>query len=66
MSPQTDEATDLGHQVTLGAAQMKAVEEQRDNLKYDLENTHLAKDELIKKVSREPLHLNYCILPSLY
>ncbi|XP_042227044.1 bicaudal D-related protein homolog isoform X2 [Homarus americanus] len=44
-----EEAAELGHQVTLGEAQMKAVAEQRDNLKHDLENTHLAKDELIKK-----------------
>lgn len=48
--PQTDEAADLGHQVTLGEAQLKAVAEERDNLKHDLENTHLAKDELVKKV----------------
>ncbi|KAK4287984.1 hypothetical protein Pmani_038954 [Petrolisthes manimaculis] len=49
LKAKTDEAADLGHQVTLGAAQMKAVEEQRDNLKFDIENTHLAKEELIKK-----------------
>lgn len=30
---------------------MKALEEERNNLKHDLNNTHLAKDELIKKVS---------------
>nr|XP_045626224.1 bicaudal D-related protein homolog isoform X2 [Procambarus clarkii] len=45
----TEEAADLGHQLTLGEAQLKAVAEQRDNLKHDLSNTHLAKDELIKK-----------------
>lgn len=37
--------------MTLVEAQLKAVEEQRDNLKHDLDNTHLAKDELMKKVS---------------
>ena len=32
--------------------QLKAVEEQRDTFKQDLESTHLAKDELMKKVCR--------------
>ncbi|XP_071517152.1 bicaudal D-related protein homolog isoform X2 [Panulirus ornatus] len=49
LKAKTDEAADLGHQVTLGEAQLKAVAEERDNLKHDLENTHLAKDELVKK-----------------
>ena len=31
-------------------AEKKAVEEEKENLKHDLNNTHLAKDELIKKV----------------
>nr|XP_053626205.1 bicaudal D-related protein homolog [Cherax quadricarinatus] len=50
LKAKSDEAADLSHQVTLGEAQLKAVAEQRDNLKHDLDNTHLAKDELIKKV----------------
>ncbi|KAG0695890.1 Bicaudal D-related [Chionoecetes opilio] len=45
----TDEATELGHQVTLVEVQLKAVEEQRDTFKQDLDSTHLAKDELMKK-----------------
>ncbi|XP_069946048.1 bicaudal D-related protein homolog isoform X2 [Cherax quadricarinatus] len=49
LKAKSDEAADLSHQVTLGEAQLKAVAEQRDNLKHDLDNTHLAKDELIKK-----------------
>ncbi|XP_050728980.1 bicaudal D-related protein homolog isoform X1 [Eriocheir sinensis] len=49
LKAKTDEAAELGHQVTLGEAQLKAVEEHRDTLKHDLDNTHLAKDELIKK-----------------
>ncbi|KAK7041662.1 coiled-coil domain containing protein 64, partial [Halocaridina rubra] len=49
LKAKTDEAADLQHQVTLGEAKLKAVSEHRDNLKNDLENTHLAKDELIKK-----------------
>lgn len=49
LKAKTDEASDLQHQVTLGEAKLKAVAEHRDNLKHDLDNTHLAKDELIKK-----------------
>ncbi|KAK8384148.1 hypothetical protein O3P69_016104 [Scylla paramamosain] len=45
----TDEAAELGNQVTLMETQLKAVEEQRDTFKQDLESTHLAKDELMKK-----------------
>ncbi|KAB7504933.1 Bicaudal D-related-like protein [Armadillidium nasatum] len=45
----TDEVDQLQQQIMLKDAQSKAVEEERDNLKYDLSNTHLAKDELIKK-----------------
>ncbi|XP_076038913.1 bicaudal D-related protein homolog isoform X2 [Oratosquilla oratoria] len=49
LKAKTDEAADSSHQVMLKDAQLKAVQEERDNLKHDLSNTHLAKDELIKK-----------------
>ncbi|XP_069976686.1 bicaudal D-related protein homolog isoform X4 [Penaeus vannamei] len=49
LKAKSDEADEFSHQVTLGEAQLKAVTEERDNLKHDLENTHLAKDELVKK-----------------
>ena len=38
--------------MTLKDAQMKAVTEERDNFKHDLDNSHMAKDELIKKVKK--------------
>ena len=40
----------LTGQVELSNAQKNAIQEERDNLKSDLENTHLAKDEIVKKV----------------
>ncbi|CAL4059560.1 unnamed protein product, partial [Meganyctiphanes norvegica] len=50
LKTKTDEATEFENQVTLRDARLKAVEEERNNLKHDLENTHLAKDEIVKKV----------------
>ena len=47
---QTDEVQKLTGQVELSNAQKNAIQEERDNLKSDLENTHLAKDEIVKKV----------------
>ena len=40
----------MEQQLILKEAEKKAIEEERNHLKDDLANTHLAKDELIKKV----------------
>ena len=44
------EAATLEGEVTLAHKQREAILEERDNLRTDIENSHLAKDEIVKKV----------------
>lgn len=48
LKDKTDKTAELPKQETLMKTQLKAVKEQRDTFKQDLESTHLAKDELMK------------------
>ncbi|OXA52806.1 bicaudal D-related protein homolog [Folsomia candida] len=44
-----DHATQLASQITIREAELAAAIEERDNARLDLSQTHLAKDEIVKK-----------------
>ncbi|XP_018017556.1 bicaudal D-related protein homolog [Hyalella azteca] len=49
LKAKTCEAEKLSGEVTVQEAQQAALQEERDNLRRDLQNTHLARDEIVKR-----------------